>query len=172
MEETKLLQQFAKIRTGDQAAFAAVYEAYKRPVYTLLRHMLPPSQAEDVMQDVFLSLLRTPPKEGIRNPKAWLYRMAHNRAVDVLRKGESLPLQEEIPAQGLPFEPLAAQRLDLSRAMQTLNEEERALLSLRFTAMLTLRESASVMGLSLPTASRRQQQALKKLRQQLNGGTE
>ncbi len=172
MEETKLLQQFSQIRTGDMQAFAAVYEACKRPVYTLLVQMLPPAAAEDVMQDVFLSLLRTPPKEGIRNPKAWLCRVAHNRAVDVLRRRESLPLHEEMPAAGMPFEHLATERLDLARAMQTLNEEERVLLSLRFTAMLTLRESASVMGLSLPTASRRQKQALNTLRQQLNGGTE
>ncbi|MBE5784960.1 MAG: sigma-70 family RNA polymerase sigma factor [Clostridiales bacterium] len=172
MEETKLLQQFNMIRGGDMKAFAAVYEAYKRPVYTLLLQMLPPSAAEDVMQDVFLSILRMPPKAEIKNPKAWLYRVARNRAVDALRKRQSLPLSEELPAAGIPFEQDTADRLDLARAMETLSAEERALLSLRFTAMLTLRETAEVMELSLPTAFRRQHKALCTLREILNGGTE
>src|SRR4051812_30881834 len=81
-----------RIRAGDRAAVAEVYERFRRPAFALARRILADDVlAEDVLQDVFLSLWRDPGGfDRERGPFSAGRRAAvHHRAVDAVRREES-----------------------------------------------------------------------------------
>ena len=98
--------------------------------------MLPSSQqdAEDVLQDVFLkaySGLRTSDRELAL--RAWLYRVAHNRCIDMLRRPAPALGFEEEPPDARSADPLAvAQQREALAALvadiQRLPEQQRSAL--------------------------------------------
>ena len=84
-------------RSGDEDAFQMIYDRYRQRIFAYTRQMLSGSRsdAEDAMQDVFMRAYGS-----LRNNdrpialKAWLYRVAHNRCIDQLRR--PTPAPEEI----------------------------------------------------------------------------
>ena len=169
MEEKELQRHFAALRAGDKQAFAPIYEALRTPVYTVIyRITLSRAAAEDAMQDVFLKLFQEPPAPSVKNLRAWVFRVARNRALDTRRKKQAAELKEDT---ALWEEPDTALRLDLERALARLAPAEREMLALHLTAGLTFREAAAVTGLSPSAAYRLYEKALRTLRSILNGGT-
>lgn len=84
MESDERLARLA--RAGHAAAFEAIVERYRRPLLAYCRRLLPDSRAEDAVQQTFLSAYRALPRAGDVQLRAWLYRIAHNAAVDALRR--------------------------------------------------------------------------------------
>jgi RNA polymerase sigma factor (sigma-70 family) len=74
-------------RDGHERAFTAIVERYRRPLHRYLRRILPESRCEDALQQAFMSAW-TALSGGtdVRDLRAWLYRIAHNAALDLLRK--------------------------------------------------------------------------------------
>src|SRR3954463_14415435 len=81
---------------GHDRAFEAIVERYRRPLQRYLRRLLSDSLAEDVLQATFLNAWSSlGAGTQVRDLKPWLYRIAHNGAINVLKRaGEAL---EEIP---------------------------------------------------------------------------
>jgi RNA polymerase sigma factor (sigma-70 family) len=81
---------------GHDRAFEAIVERYRRPLLRYLRRLLSETLAEDVVQATFInawSSLRTGTE--VRDLRPWLYRIAHNAAINALKKvGE---VMEEVP---------------------------------------------------------------------------
>ena len=73
---------------GDRAEFARLVDAYSSPIYRLgLRMLGNPQDAEDVLQNTFISVLTHIPEfEGRSSLATWLYRIAANEALMLLRK--------------------------------------------------------------------------------------
>lgn len=77
------------VSTGDQQALAALYDRYSSKVFSLAMTLLGDRHdAEEVTQDVILSVWRN---SGTFDPlkarfSTWITHIAHNRAVDELRK--------------------------------------------------------------------------------------
>src|SRR5829696_4779949 len=75
-------------RAGDDRAFAAIAARYRAP---LLRHILgylPPADAEDALQQAFINAYAALTRETATGPvslRPWLYRVAHNAALNVAR---------------------------------------------------------------------------------------
>lgn len=162
------MMEIERIRVGDKAAFEQAYHALKTPVYTLaLRLLGSRTAAEDVTQETFLRLYTVPPGPEVRNPNAWLFRVARNLAVDALRKRreEELGENEPAPERDLPL------RLDLESALAALGVEEREIVTLHLNAGITFGEIAGIIGLSLPSVYRRYQKAIRALRETLKGDT-
>ena len=80
----------ASAQAGNESAFAALFEKYKRVVYSLsLRILRVPADAEDVTQDVFLLLFRKISMfRGESAFSTWLYRLTTNAALSRLRRGD------------------------------------------------------------------------------------
>ena len=80
---------------GDRAAFGELYERYARMVHAILLVRVPPGDAEDLVQDVFVSAMRQ--LSGLRTAAAfrgWLAAIARNRARDYFRGAHaSVPLE-------------------------------------------------------------------------------
>src|SRR5438128_9614585 len=82
---------------GDRGAFGELYVRYSRMVHGILLARVPPGEAEDLVQDVFMSAMRQ--LRGLRTAAAfrgWLAAIARNRAIDYFRSSrERVPLDEE-----------------------------------------------------------------------------
>jgi|LSQX01.1.fsa_nt_gb RNA polymerase sigma-70 factor (ECF subfamily) len=77
-----------RARRGDGAAFGQLVDEYKDKIYNYVSRMLnDPYEAEDVTQEAFLRAYRSLPRfRGASSFHTWLYRIASNLAIDVVRK--------------------------------------------------------------------------------------
>jgi RNA polymerase sigma factor (sigma-70 family) len=72
---------------GHERAFEAIVERYRRPLHRYCRRILPEARAEDAVQQAFLKAW-TALANGtqVQDLKPWLYRIAHNAALDAAKK--------------------------------------------------------------------------------------
>src|SRR4051794_16939541 len=143
---------------GYDDAFGTIHDRYRQRLLAYTRQMLGPSRtdAEDVLQDVFLrayGALRQ--DERPVTLRAWLYRVAHNRCIDHLRR--PVPPAAEVfqlsrtPAHDPSDE--TQRREDLRRLvadLQRLPEQQRSALLMRELDGLTYAELADVLGTTIP----------------------
>ena len=132
------------------------------------------ADARDLLQEVFIKLTREPGRlAGVQEERAFLMRLAHNAAVDLMRRrtvrdrtcdnfaGEINPFA---PADD-PDEQLFRQ--ELAEALGELPAEQRAVVHLKLWEGLTFEEIAAVLDLSANTAASRYRYGLDKLRGRL-----
>ncbi|MDP1850038.1 MAG: RNA polymerase sigma factor [Solirubrobacteraceae bacterium] len=150
-------QLVALFRAGNDAAFSVIHDRYRQRLFVYARQMLGGSRqdAEDALQDVFLraySSLRISDRPV--SLRAWLYRVAHNRCIDHLRK----PVPPAIDLFETSRRPLhdptleAERREDLRRLIEDvrrLPEQQRSALLMREMDGLSYAELAEVLGVSL-----------------------
>jgi RNA polymerase sigma-70 factor (ECF subfamily) len=174
-------------QAGDQAAFTEIVERHSPTVYNLaLRLMNNPQEAEEVLQETFISAFRALNRfEGRSRLGTWLYRIAYNAALMRLRKrevptlsidepvtneeGETLPRQL-VDWTALPDQVLLADELRsvLNAAMARLPESLRSVFVLRDLEGLSTAETAEVLNLTETNVKVRLHRARLALREQLN----
>jgi RNA polymerase sigma factor (sigma-70 family) len=152
-------QLLALFRKGDEDAFQVIHERYRQRLFAYARQMLGGSRsdAEDAMQDVFLrayGALRADDRPVTL--RAWLYRVAHNRCIDQLRR--PLPAAVDLfdltrgPSLHDPLEEVE-RREDLRRLVadvRRLPEQQRSALLMREMEGLTYREPSEALAVSIP----------------------
>lgn len=127
--------------------------------------------AEDVLQDAVLRALRVaslPPGDELRR---WLYRVATNRAIDVMRRRRTRPLDFD-PASPSDLQrdtERAAVAATLREAASRLPPRQRAALTLRYLEDKPYPELAAVLGCTEQAARASVYQGLKRLRRDLAG---
>ena len=167
MNDIELCAELEKVRMGDMTAFEEIYNDLKVPVMTVaVRITGDRHAAEDVLQEVFVKLFRSPPDPLIKKPRAYIFRMARNLAIDGMRKQQPLSLEDfedTLPSN----DPDPAGRLDIEAAMQTLPLEQRQTVSLHLNGGLKFREIAKVTDAPLGTVLWRYRKAIKRLRELL-----
>lgn len=143
---------------GDRAAFGLLYARYARMTHGILLSRVPPSHAEDLLQDVFLQAL--PRLSSLRDPSkfpGWLAAIARNRATDFHRRAkDDVPIDEESasaePRQVPPANRRAPQSSAEARAaldaILSLPEAYRETLILRLVEGMTGPEIAARTGLT------------------------
>jgi RNA polymerase sigma-70 factor, ECF subfamily len=169
-----------RCRAGDLGAFEELYRAHAGKLFSLATRMLGnPSDAEDLLQEIFLSAHRK--LEGFRGESAlgtWLYRLATNHCLDFLRSRASRSRQVTDTLDDDPgwYEPgrrgLAEQtvtKMDLERALARLPEGCRAAFVLHDVQGLEHREVAEVLGIAEGTSKSQVHKARLRLRALLNG---
>lgn len=83
---------FAAALGGDPVAFSEVYRRYRTRIHGYcLARLMDPEAAADAAQEVFVRLLKAP-RDGIEHPRAWLFAVARNVTIDVLRQRSRSPL--------------------------------------------------------------------------------
>ena len=161
------------LMAGDDVAVRALYARFGRPVFTMgLRLLGTREAAEELTQDVFLTAWRKAarfdPQRG--RLSTWLMTIAHNLAVDRLRRetGVSRPtlvLVDEVPeAPGIDEEAQLIERDAALRAIASLSEAEKRLIARTYFRGLTAREIAEADGIPLGTVKTRLRSALIKVR--------
>ncbi len=147
-----------RVREGDQAAFAALYERFKGPIFSYLRGIAP-IEAEDLMHETFLRVYRARESyEAKAKFSTWLWTIARHVALDKVRKKtELLELEEGSleepaadPAEGAEALLLEkAERAALESCLESLPLRQKELVLLRAMAEHSYEEMASLSGLSL-----------------------
>ncbi|HXF84815.1 MAG TPA: sigma-70 family RNA polymerase sigma factor [Anaerolineales bacterium] len=172
---------------GDRAEFARMVDAYSGQIYRLGLRMLGNAQdAEDVLQNTFLNaLVHLSEFEGRSSLSTWLYRIAANEALMLLRKrkpevdledaeekheGEDLKPSHFVDWSTLPEEKLLSEegRMILDQAIQSLPESLRIVFLLRDVEGLSIKETAEALGLTESNVKTRLLRARLFLREQLS----
>ncbi len=148
----------ALFRAGDDRAFGVIHDRYRARLLAYARQMLGGSRqdAEDALQDVFLrayAALRASDRPV--SLRAWLYRVAHNRCIDQLRRPVPTPAAvfevSRTPPPDTPGE--TERREDLRRLVEDvrrLPEQQRSALLMRELEGLSYAELATALGVTVP----------------------
>jgi len=132
-------------------------------------------ECRDLLQEVFIRLARNPQLlRGVRDERAFLLRLAHNAAIDSIRRRDSRDRsleRLELESTGL-FQPSSnpddqAFRRFLEQALGELPPEQRAVVHLKLWEGLTFEAIAQMLDLPLNTAASRYRYGLDKLRERL-----
>ncbi len=154
-------------------ALDTMYESHHAMVFrTAHRVTGNAADAEDVVQTVFLRLLRREPaaNAGIDNPESYLRRSAVNAALDIVRSRRVTNTleTEKLPASASCTE-LRELRDSLRRALSKLPERTAEMFALRFFEGYTNPEIAKLMGISQIVVAVTLHRARKRLQQEMKG---
>ena len=153
-----------------------LYDAHAQALFVFLLNLTRmEADARDLLQGLFIKLARKPGlMENVRDERAFLLRLAHNAAIDLMRRRGARDRQcEELAAETvLAFAASAdpdeqAFRKALTEALGELPEEQRAVVHLKLWEALTFEAIAETLGISANTAASRYRYGLDKLRQRL-----
>ena len=171
----------AAAKRGSEDAYRALVERYQRQVFGLvLRIVRDRAWAEDLAQETFIKAFRALGTFEIeRKFSSWLFKIAHNSAIDALRRKQvpTVPLEtperdgpdlldclagseQESPAAVLEGSDLGAA---LVEALGELRPEYRSAIELRFIEGLAYEEIAEIMELPLGTVKTHLHRARKAL---------
>ena len=172
-----------RLKAGDEAAFAALFDRYVGPLSAFVMAYVPSrEEAADVVHDVFLRIWQG--REGLEvhdSLRAYLYRAARNQALNRVRRQtierrwregagrvEADMAQATMPGveERLQHEELLA---ELDRATAELPERCRMVFLLRWRDGLRYAEIADVMGISVKTVENQITRALRTVRERLAG---
>ncbi|MDR1409170.1 MAG: RNA polymerase sigma factor [Oscillospiraceae bacterium] len=147
------------IRNQDIVAFEALYEKLKKPLFTFLFRLTRNHEiAEEVLQEVFLKLYSSPPKPST-NAKAYIFRMAHNVAIDAVKKESRCA--EIVHDECIAFDSTIGFEID--DALERLSERDRKIVTLRINGEFKFREISVILELPLGTVLWVYQKAIKQL---------
>ena len=146
--EERLVEQ---IRRGNELAFEIVFERHGAGILSFCRHMLGSrEEAEDAVQHTFAAAYSDLQRASERTIalKAWLYTIARNRCISLLRaRRERAAELHELPTEGLSDKvERRAELRELLSDVRELPEEQRAALLLAEAAGLSHSEVAEVLG--------------------------
>ena len=168
-----------RVRDADGAALSQLYQRFVRPCYSLARRIcVDDGLAEDVVQEVFLTLWRDPtrfdPSRG--GFATWLLTLIHHKAVDAVRRESTIRRRTvAAPEAGEDWSPTpvpGADQAALARvaagqvreALHRLPVDQRQVLALAYFGGHTQREIAVLTGVPLGTVKSRMFTAVQRLR--------
>lgn len=182
MTDAELVERALAGGSGSELAYADLLARYERPVFTLvLRMVRDRTVAEDLAQDAFVkAFAKLATYDPARKFSSWLFKVAHNTAIDHLRRREIAtvsidePVGDEADGPARQVEDVevetpdsAAERSDLSRALARaagkLRPEYREVVLLRYQAGLDYAEIAEATAFPLGTVKTYLHRARKEL---------
>ncbi len=151
-------QLIALFRGGNEDAFSVMHDRYRPRIFAYARQMLSGSRqdAEDAVQDVFVrayGALRADDRPIVL--RAWLYRVAHNRCIDAMRRPSPAAADVFDVQRGPIQDPLAVaeRREDLRQLVhdvRALPPQQRSALLMRELEGLSYDELAAALGTTVP----------------------
>jgi RNA polymerase sigma-70 factor, ECF subfamily len=176
-----------RLKAGDRAEFARLVDLASAPIYRLGLKMLgTPQDAEDVLQNTFLKALQSLKNfEGRSSPLTWLYRIAVNEALMLIRRQKPQVEIAEEPREEADDLPTPVQLTDwcclpesdflsaeaqhaLDGAILKLPEKLRVVFLLRDIEGLSIQETSQTLGLTETAVKTRLLRARLNLREQLS----
>jgi len=189
MSSGKAAQEFSleALKAGDRSEFARLVEVHYDLIYRLALRIMENSQdAEDVLQETFIKAFRYINNfDGRSSISTWLYRIATNEALMILRRRRPDTVSIEEPVEDgadpepmqivdwccLPEETLMTEeaRAYLDRAVESLSPGLRVVFVLRDLQGLSTRETGEVLDISEMAVKTRLSRARLQLRELLSG---
>ena len=164
-------------QAGQQKAFDELYQRYRQPIFAyLMRNIGSQMQAEEVYQEVWLSLIKQRANyTATASFRSYVFCIAHSRLMDFFRQQGKLSANDSIDEQSPPeliacasYEPqaqLEQQRLiaRLQWCISQIPEEQRAVLVLKLESELSLQTIAEQLNIAFETLKSRFRYAQAKL---------
>ena len=153
-----------------------LYDEHAQPLYAFVLNLTrDEADTRDLLQDIFVKLARDPSLlNGVRDERAFLIRLAHNAAIDLIRRrGTRDKTREQFAAEVVsPFAPGADPdeqtfRAALADALAELPPDQRAVVHLKLWEGRTFEEIAGMLDIPPNTAASRYRYGLDKLREHL-----
>jgi len=167
----------ALLRSADPAASAEIVGRYQHRLYRyLLRLVREPATADDLFQQTWLNIARQIHRyDPRRSFDTWLFAIAHNAAMDLLRRQSTESLDDPRWPPGEPVAPPDALASAISAQTSAILATElaglapvyREALTLRFEEGMKLEEIAEITQSPLSTVKSRVQRGLECLRQNI-----
>jgi len=164
---------------GDGGAFAQLYEEHFDKIYRYIYLKVGnQAEAEDLTQEVFVKALEAISSYKWRNLPfvSWLFRIAHNQAIDYLRKQskvEKVAWDNNVTRVDEPTPEVIAERSleveELADNIKKLPPAQRDVISLRFGAELSIAEVAKALGKNPGTVKALQYNGIAALRKMMLG---
>ena len=176
------LELVRRVAAGDRGAVDDLYERFRRPAFALARRILgDDALAEDVLQEVFLSVWRDPSayERGRGSVASWLLAVVHHKAVDAVRREESQRRRQALAEEELVLDaPVATRDVEddvwtravseqVRTALGSLTSTQREALTLAYYGGYTQREVAALTGTPLGTVKTRMLAGMRRLREEL-----
>jgi RNA polymerase sigma-70 factor, ECF subfamily len=158
-----------QVRDDDAEAFAELVDRYQHRIVGIMHHMLGSAEeAEDLAQEVFLRVYRNRKKyHPTAKFSTWLFTIANNLALNVLRNRQRKPALPQLPSESGPLGPRPQEQLVqdpsltpgsglrhkeltsvIRLALEELNERQRMAVVLNKFEEMNYAEIAEVMGMS------------------------
>lgn len=177
-DETDAEAELIETAKANPAAFEPLYQRYKTRIYRyLFLRVRREEDAADLTQQVFLKALSALPRYQTRRVPfaAWLFRIAYYTAIDTYRRKKSAISWDTLAEDGqliagidLENHILQQERLThLRQLLDQLDPYKRELLALRFSAGLSTREIALVVGKSQAAIKKQLTRTLQRLKEQM-----
>ena len=153
-----------------------LYDEHAQPLHAFLLNLTrAEADTRDLLQDLFIKLARDENLlRGVREERAFLIRLAHNAAIDLIRRRATRDKTRENFASDIlsPFAPAsdpdeATFRNELAAALADLPPDQRAVAHLKLWEKMTFEQIAAALEVSPNTAASRYRYALDKLRARL-----
>jgi len=182
IEESILVHYLQQAQTeSDPNAFDGLYLLYADRVYRfLLARVGDADAAEEITSEVFLRLIekidkyRISPKDNVSIFSAWLYRLAYNKMIDIIRKQKRTKHVAIENAFGLASKGNLNEEVETKlevehvvQKLQFLNEQQRQVIVLRFLEGYSVAETAGIMQKSEGAIKALQHRSLNSLRRHL-----
>lgn len=184
LPDQQLLESIAAKQTE---ALSLLYDRFSKLLYGIILSVVRDTDdAEDILQEVFIQIWRNAStyQPALGTPKTWLVRLAHNRAIDLLRSKRYKQKKSEVrnfddgdqemrtPAEMIvdsTWEETTRQetKVYVSSALARLPGEQRTLIDLAFMQGYTHQEIATQTGIPLGTVKTRIRAGMQCLRSQL-----
>ena len=159
-----------RVKSGDSKALDILVKAYFNKVYNRVHSLVPESDAQDVTQEIFLSLVDS--IQTFRGNSAfgtWFHRIVMNKVADYHRKvsrrkeqlGDNQPIRVINPWKATDDE------LIVKEALMELPEKHREILVLKFTEGLSFAEVAEALDLSYEATRSRYRRAIEAIKEKL-----
>jgi RNA polymerase sigma-70 factor (ECF subfamily) len=180
--DQELLQAISE---GNTKALSEFYDRHSQLIYgATLRILGNTDDAEDIMQDAFIQVLRKAStyKPELGSPKNWLVRIAHNRALNLIRakrvRGKSMAItDDEISVTASPSlvddsliaGTISSERLEIvGAALKELPKDQAYLIDLAFFQGYSHSEVTELTGIPLGTVKTKIRKGLQALRSSLD----
>lgn len=160
-----------RAKAGDHGAFTQIYERYAPAIYRYIYYRVGEADlAEDVQSEVFLRMLESIHRYEERGwpISAWLYRIAHDRTIDTMRRKRT---RKHVPLEtwgGLCDGPeitigLQLDYEEVNRLLNHLTSDQRQVILLRFMGEMSVQEVATMLGRSEGSVKALQHRGLQSL---------
>jgi len=162
-----------RIKGGDKKALDILVKRYFHKVYNRVHSLVPEADAEDVTQDIFMSLVDSIGSfQGKSAFSTWFHRISMNKVADYHRKiaRRKEQLRENQPIRIVNPWRATENELLIKQALATLPEKHREVLLLKFTEGLSFAEIAERLNLTYEATRSRCRRAIEAVREKIERG--
>lgn len=156
----------AAVAAGDDAALAALYRRWERPLHAFVTRYTGGRDVDDLVQETWLRVVRAADRfEPARRFSTWIFQIAVNLARDWRRRPPAVPAEPERVDALVAADGVASVQagVDVERLLASLPEPQRAVVVLRHFHDLGEDEVAAILGIPRGTVKSRLHTAMARL---------